>query len=94
MDQELLDFIKELIEQERLEGAALGVAMQVVNDGDTDNLSERQRQVFERYVVEANNVDFCARCANTIPYCEMLEALDNGGYCNYCAHMMEKADRE
>lgn len=33
MDEELLNYIKELIEQERLEGTALGVAMKVVADG-------------------------------------------------------------
>lgn len=94
MDEEVLGFIKELIELERLEGAALGVAIQVVAEGGTENLSGRQKQVFDRYVIQENTVESCTRCSHPIPHCEMIEALDNGGHCNYCAHMMEKADRE
>ena len=32
----------------------------------------------------------CTRCANPIPPCELVEALDNGGLCNYCHHMTDK----
>lgn len=94
MDEELLNYIKELIEQERLEGTALGVAMKVVADGGIYSLSDSQKHVFDRYVIQENNVELCTMCSQPISYCEMIGALDNGGYCSYCVHRMEKLKRE
>jgi hypothetical protein len=34
----------------------------------------------------------CTRCCSTIPASELVEALDNGGLCNYCWHMTTKDD--
>lgn len=45
-------------------------------------------------MIRNNSVEECQRCACDIPWSEMLEALDNGGYCNYCQHMMEKLENE
>ena len=58
-----------------------------------DSLSDKQKYVFDK-AIEKNAVDKCQRCGIDIPWCEMLEALDNGGYCNYCHHMMEKINKE
>lgn len=44
--------------------------------------------------IENNTVDECQRCGEDVPWCEMLEALDNGGLCSYCQHMMEKMNEE
>ena len=44
--------------------------------------------------IEYNTIDECQRCGEDIPWCEMFEALDNGGYCSYCQHVMEKMNEE
>lgn len=44
--------------------------------------------------IENNTVDECQRCGEDVPWCEMLEALDNGGFCGYYQHMMENMNEE
>jgi len=91
-DQDYLDFLQELVNSDRIDGgAALGVTKMVI-DGRCDELSQPQWNTFLKHVAELNYVDGCTRCATPIPWCEMLEALDNGGYCNYCVHKMEKGE--
>lgn len=45
-------------------------------------------------MINYNTVERCTRCSSEIPWCEMLEAIDNGGYCSYCQHMKEKLENE
>lgn len=81
-------FVNELLSSCRLEGKEAGIAKLVLDKG-YDNLSEKQRFVFDRSI-ENNTVERCHRCGTDIPWCEMLLALENGGYCGYCHHKMEK----
>ena len=85
-------FVEELINSSRLEGKESGIAKQMLDKG-YDNLSDKQKYVFNK-MIRNNSVEECQRCACDIPWSEMLEALDNGGYCNYCQHMMEKLENE
>ena len=70
-----------------------GVYRILTLDKGYDNLSDKQKYVFNK-MIRNNSVEECQRCACDIPWSEMLEALDNGGYCNYCQHMMEKLENE
>lgn len=56
-------------------------------------MSEKQRYIFDK-AIENNTVAECQRCGVDIPWCEMLEALDNVGYRGYCQRMMEKINEE
>lgn len=85
-------FVEELINSSRLEGKESSIAKQMLDKG-YDSLSEKQRYIFDK-AIENNTVAECQRCGVDIPWCEMLEALDNGGYCGYCQHMMEKINEE
>ena len=80
-EEDFNSFIEQLIESGRIE------------DHGYEALSAKQKHVFD-HMIANNTVDECKRCAIDIPWCEMLEALDNGGYCNYCQHMMEKIEAE
>ena len=62
-------------------------------DKGCNALSEKQKFVFDK-MVQQNSKTECEKCTTPIPWCEMLELLDNGGYCNYCQHMMEKIEKE
>lgn len=84
------DYLQDLITSGRIDNKRIGIIRYFLDYG-YDALSEKQRYVFNQ-TIEDNIVDECTRCAIEIPWCEMLEALDNGGFCNYCQHMMEKDD--
>ncbi|MBU4541370.1 MAG: hypothetical protein KJ774_09125 [Firmicutes bacterium] len=89
-DKEYLDFLQELVNNEMIENeAAIGITKMII-DGRVNESTEKQWYTFEKYVANEHIVENCQRCQESIPWCEMLEALDNGGYCNYCVHMMSK----
>ncbi len=91
-EEDFEGFVQQLIDSGRIEGKEAGIAKLMLDKG-YDALSQKQRYVFDK-MIDNNTEKECKRCACDIPWCEMLEALDNGGYCNYCQHMMEKIDRE
>lgn len=91
-EEDFEGFVQDLIGSDRLNEKEAGIAKRMLDKG-YDTLSDKQKFVFDK-AIENNTVDECQRCGEDIPWCEMLEALDNGGYCNYCQHMMEKIDKE
>ena len=91
-EEDFEGFVQQLIDSGRIEGKEAGIAKLMLDKG-YDALSQKQKYVFDK-MIDNNTVKECKLCACDIPWCEMLEALDNGGYCNYCQHMMEKIDRE
>lgn len=92
LEDDFEGFVQDLINSGRLEEKEAGIAKRMLDKG-YNSLSEKQRYVFDK-AIENNSVKECKRCGCDIPWCEMLEALDNGGLCNYCQHMMEKIDKE
>jgi hypothetical protein len=89
-EDSFLEFVQELVEWNEIDGAALGIAKQVVAQG-IGSLSDKQLWVFKTYVLDAQTVDRCERCAHEIPWHEMARARRNGGYCDYCEHMQNRA---
>ncbi len=91
-EEDFKGFVQELVNSCRIEGKEAGIAKLMIDKG-YDALSDKQKYVFDKMISE-NTIDTCKRCGCDIPLCEMLEALDNGGFCNYCQHMMEKIEKE
>ena len=91
-EEDFNGFVEDLLRLERLDRVQSGIAKYFLEHG-YDALSEKQKYVFNK-AIEENTVESCNRCVMDIPWCEMIEALDNGGYCNYCQHMMEKSEEE
>ena len=87
-EEDFEGFVSDLINSGRLNDTQSGIAKRMLDKG-YESLSDKQKYVFDQAIKE-NYVDECQRCAIEIPWCEMMESLDNGGYCNYCQHMMEK----
>ena len=85
-------FVQQLIDYGRLEDKEAGIAKRMLDKG-YDTLSDKQKFVFDK-TIEKNTIKNCNRCGCNIPWSEMYEALGNGGYCNYCQHLMEKMDKE
>lgn len=83
-----VNFVRELIDGDYLEGAALGVAKLWVDKGD-DALTEKQACVLKHYVFDPFVTESCERCHEPIPWSEMLSAHETG-YCSWCEHQWEK----
>lgn len=90
--EEFEGFVRDLVNSGRLEDKEAGIAKRMLDKG-YNSLSVKQKYVFDK-TIRNNTVKECHRCSCDIPWCEMLEAIDNGGYCGWCQHMMEKADKE
>ncbi len=89
-EEDFQGFLEQLIKLKMLDGMAAGIAAKVVADG-IDSLSEKQLFVFKKEIIEHHYVERCTRDSIEIPWCEMLEAIDNGGLCGWCAHVTEKS---
>lgn len=92
-EEDFADYLQELINHHRLEDAPLGITTRVIDRG-YNVLSAKQKYVFINETIIKNSVEKCERCEIDIPWCEMLEATENGGLCNYCFHMKEKMMKE
>ena len=92
LEEDFEGFIEDLIKSGRLDDKEIGISKRML-DIVYDNLSDKQKYVFDK-MINNNSVEECQRCACDIPWSEMLEALDNGGYCNYCQNMKEKLEKE
>ena len=88
-DDGLSEFLSELLEGDFLDGAAAGITRQVLDRG-LDSLTEKQKFVFDRDVMQPFGNKPCEICQSEIPMSEKAHALENGGMCNYCWHKMEK----
>jgi len=86
------EYVQEIMNGGHLNGAALGIAKRV-GDSGIASLSDKQKYVFERDVMEHFYVEECERCSNDIPWEEMYNALDSN-YCSYCEHMYDKMQDE
>jgi hypothetical protein len=81
-------FFELLINNDDLEGTALGITKQVVGKGE-DSLTPNQKPIFKRYVLDV----FAKPCKNgcDIPWDDKYEAYhDWGGYCFDCHDGMTK----
>jgi hypothetical protein len=83
------DFLRQLIDMGDLDGIALGITKKVITEGE-DALSERQKFVLKRDVLDEFVTAECRGCGSNVPWSEMYSAYHNGGYCAYCAHKLYK----
>lgn len=87
------DFLKQLVDGAHLDDPALGITKKLIAEG-RESLSQKQDYIFRTYVLDEFVTEDCSFCGSDIPWSEMYEALDNGGYCGYCVHKMEKLAKE
>jgi hypothetical protein len=83
-DGEFADFLRQLVDLKHLEDKAKEMARKVISDG-IESLSKRQRSVFDQEVFNEFVTKTCQKCSHPIPWNEMFDAYNNGGFCNYCA---------
>lgn len=91
------DYLKEclgkLLEDRMLsEDTEIGVAKIVISSG-TENLSLKQKAVFENYILKRYLNRICSNCGEEIPWCEMPTLMyDSERKCGKCIHNLEKND--
>jgi hypothetical protein len=82
-------FLRRLIDDGQLEKAALGITKQVIDRGD-DSLSQNQKDVFKRDVLDVFVTAECKCCCGKVRWFEIYQAYRNGGYCEDCAYTFDK----
>jgi hypothetical protein len=70
-------FLREVLDTGELHPTAEGITKLVINQGE-DALSSKQKEVFERYVLDQFVTDECERCGSNIPWSEMMPAHETG----------------
>ena len=79
-----------LTEHGYLEGAAHGIALQVIGKG-RNSLRGDQRDVFEKFVFEKYFNLKCRLCHGEMPTSEILAALmERDGLCSSCRNLLSK----
>jgi hypothetical protein len=88
-EREILEF---LTQNGYLEGAAHGIALQVIDKGRA-SLKGGQAGVFEKFIVEKYFDLECRRCHNEMPTSEILAALtEEDELCSWCRKMESNDD--
>ena len=79
-------FLRELIKNDDLDGAALEITKQVIAEGE-NSLTPAQKFAFQRNVLRKFVTQKCQNGCD-ISWSEQYEALLNGGFCFYCYYGM------
>ena len=88
-DEGYSDFLRGVLKFDELDDPAPGIVRRLLDKG-SESLSEKQQHVFQKYVLDVYVTEKCTLCQIEIPWCEMLEAHDNGGYCGWCAARLSR----
>ena len=86
LENDLNDFLKELIDNKRLNDSTEEGITKLVIDKGYNSLSDKQKFVFKN-AISHYVIDECTRCGEDIPWCEMSAAEDNGGMCSWCQQL-------
>lgn len=88
-EREILEYVTE---HGYLEGAAHGIALQVIDKG-RESLKGGQVDVFEKFVVEKYFNLECRQCHAEMPTSEVLAALaEEDDLCSWCRKMESNDD--
>ena len=95
-EQDFKDYLNYIVDVygQNLDQTALGITKKVIESG-IDGLSEKQRNVFQKYVLEPYTQKVCVFCGVDIPWCEMQANIpkeEEDGLCSSCRHREEKDD--
>lgn len=85
-EEDLNDFLTELVQLNCLDDPALGITKLVISKG-YKALSIKQQYVFKEAIYH-HYTDKCVRCDYDIPWCEM-SAAEEHAKCSWCAKMTD-----
>ncbi len=91
--------LQSLIDDERITNAAsIGIAKKVIEDGNLDSLSPKQREVFTRFIAPKLNIA-CESCGEQIQLASYPEVLANAHFegqvlCDGCLYFEEQMRKD
>lgn len=97
-DPDFLGFLQELLnsgildEKEDLDKMCIGISKKAIDEG-WDSLSEKQQNVLQ-IMCDKICDDRCTHCGDSIPWCEMMFAIEHKGMCTHCVHIWEDLQNE
>ncbi|MGQ1944648.1 hypothetical protein [Ornithobacterium rhinotracheale] len=93
-NNDLTDFLKQLIDNEKITGTAYGIAKQVIDKG-VNSMSKKQKSVIDKLVEKYENSYKCDMClnGNVSSLTDYLYIAENG-LCPMCEYDREKFMRD
>ena len=91
--EEYRDYLRQLVDNGDIEGAAAGIARLVIDKGKSD-LTERQRYVFEHSVETAFPQPACGQCGELIPWEDAYRFIHADSLCSSCQHSYDRFTEE
>jgi len=88
-EREYREYLKALIDQELITGAAAGITKQVIDKGE-GSLSGGQVSTFDTHVRKPFLSPKCSQCGASLDFSEATNSLDNGGLCQSCEYDVGK----
>lgn len=95
-EDELKAALQALLADERIKGdVAIGIAKFVISTGNTDQLSERQKWVFEHQIKPEMTIA-CQDCGDTIPLISYPDVIGNpdGEICDNCRRIDDAMSKD
>lgn len=97
-NEDFVEFLKELLDSGKLKDGSeyadmkIGIVKQVVSKG-WNLLSPKQQKILQWTIVD-KCYERCTYCGDSIPWCEMMFAIEHDGMCSHCVHVWEEIEKE
>lgn len=86
------NYLQDLIEKGFLNETECGVCRQIIEQGYS-SLKGRQPNVLNQ-IIRKYTKEHCKECKRDILWKDMIDALENGGYCYECKDSIDNFERE
>ena len=90
---EFVSYLEDLVDANRIEDeVALGISKFIITNGPEQLTTKQWYTFLEKGLVDYNYVEVCERCAEEIPWSEMLGTvyINEDNLCGYCHHLESK----
>jgi len=95
-NEEVVDFLKELLRRDAFEGALKGIAKKVISQG-IKSMSEKQKSVVDEFIANYKKNHSCERCSNgnISSLSDLIAIEDNSfGLCAMCEYDRVRQEEE
>ena len=87
--EDYLNYLRQLVENDDLEGPEAGITKLVIDKGE-EALSSKQAHVFKTKVSDRFPQPHCQQCDELIPWAEAYEHVHSPGLCASCEHSRDR----
>ncbi len=90
-EEDFSNFLIQIINDNRLDSSKEIGIVKLAVEKDFESLSDKQKYVLKK-AISNMLYEKCDLCTIDIPWSEMTNAEENGGFCSSCWHTMNKND--